>query len=332
MNKTNQLFAVAALIGVTALSSCQKENGIGAKNNVKDAETVECTVNIVSSTKSIGPLSDADIKNFQVFVFRSNAGGQDDGMLDARSEVVAGKTQVKLECTAGRRVVAVVANAPADISVTTLDELNGRVSNLTDNSDGNFVMYTAKEPEILGTDHNTVSVELRRLAAKVQLSEIAFDFNDQAYKKMLADGNIQIKRINLINVSSQVPMNESVSFTPTLLYNGAYNDQDNIKPLAYDAVNATASASYTRSHVFYCYPNTGTAKTAIVVAVAFNGRDFYYTIPFETVERNKQYIITKLTIKRPGSPVEGEDITPVDCTFNISVAAWEAGVNRPETI
>ena len=91
------------------------------------------------------------------------------------------------------------------------------------------------------------------------------------------------------------------------------------------------------------FSNTWSARhTRLVIKCDYNGKTCYYpvTLPKSTggtpgtLERNKVYHISQLTLKRPGSSSPenpGDEVnSEVSVTFKVTVSAWEGDTSYTE--
>lgn len=319
-----------ACLGAAILASCAKENTV-SKAELPSAEKAQITFSVSNSgTKATDDMKDSDVKSIQIFVFRSGA-NDISGAIDAQSAKTTG-TSVSLECTLGTRTIVAVVNGPDGLSFGNLSELSSTISALKDNAKGSFVMVGQLSKD-LGSEDRSITVKVKRLAAKVVLSKLTFAFSQQYYTDLLNRGQVVLKRVDLLNVADGVPYIASSAYTPGFFNAGGYKASDGIDAFAHDALSVTASASpYTTAHSLYCYPNATTTKTGISIVVEIAGNLSYYTKYFDNIESNKVYTYTNLTITRPGSPIEGEETLTGTIDFNVEVSEWETGGTYDERI
>lgn len=330
----NKTLALASLAVATAASliSCDKQAANDFSSDESTSEKrVECTFSISRpGTKATSGMDDAEVNTIQIFVFKM---GDNDiqGVIDAQSERST-DSQVPLECTLGTRAIVAVVNGPSSLSFSTIDELYSEISHLNENSAGSFVMVGRLDTEI-DSDDTSITVEVKRLVAKVAISKITFNFKENYYTNLLNQGQIELQSIGLLNVANEVPYLSSGAYTPDYYYLGGYSAADVIDYLAHDEVSETASSSpYTTEHEFYCYPNSSNPKTALSIAVAISGKTCYYTKYIDLIESNKVYTVTNLTITRPGSDTEGGEILSDTFYFDVLVSEWESGDEYDEVI
>ena len=332
--KTRIIAAAAAAAFLTA--SCT-----GDYHNLapESAETGTVTLNVSlngPSTKAIveaNSTADMTFHTAQIFVYNKL------NKLEAKSGVVTASENIALSIVPGQKTIWAVVNAPElEPSLGTSQSAGTLRSLLSDNALNSIVMSGSLTKEV--NANMNVSVGVKHIASKIVLKSIARDFTNAEYDEV----PLKLKKIYMSNVAADCDY--ACSGTAPSVWNckmGVLADpvenQTLLLDSGYDEVLPQAGAPHSTAHTFYVYPNPTTLdetgdtwsprKTRLVVECEYNGRSCYYpiTIRTDTIERNKVYTISSLTLKRPGS-VSPERTGPevssdVDCTFSITVSNWE---------
>lgn len=295
-------FAALAFVGCN-------EKGVDPVE-VKDGEKIQLTVKVPeNATKVTGAPTDAQINNLQVFVFDKN------GIYETSSN--GNGSSLSLTCTSGEKNIVALANAPLETEIDNISELRARTSDLKDCSAGNIVM--AEEITQKLTVSSTVTMEVERLAAKVGVSEIRTDFDLDQHKSL----PFEVKAIYLINVAGEKAYLSSN--TPGVWYNMGEFIEATSPEFLYDEVTSgtiTPEDSYTEEHYFYCYPNSSSTKTRLVVEAKIGEYIYYYPVTLDSVAANTSYDY-KLTITRLGSDSPDVPVTEGTVQFSVTVKDWE---------
>lgn len=292
-------------------------------------------------TKTTGQTdaNETAIKSCQVFVFRA-----DNGKLDASSYAgsltASGSTSLTLDCTSGSRNVYAIVNAAKDYTATVKDEASLKALNtdLKDNS-ANALFMSGSTSATLAEGACKVSVSVRRAAASIILNKISVDMDAAVYK---GAGLFKVSRIYLVNVCGRT--NFALSAKPSAValdywYAQLKEEADATKKkLISDDLSTPVTiengASSSKKYTYYAYPNDcahSTSKTfsqratLLVVEAKLDGETYYYPLKFDSLESNKRYIISNLTIHRPGSKSPYVPVLFSTASANISVAAWGEG-------
>lgn len=324
-------FIAFAAFAAALLASCQGDYSVEPET----PQTVTLNVSLggpVTKAMIGGSNQDMTFKNAQIFVYNKL------GKLEAKSGVVTSKDDISLSIIPGTKTVWALVNAPAmALEIGTAETPANKRSLLSDNNLNALVMSGYKDVNVTGS--TSVSVEVKHIAAKIILDKITRSFTDVN----LSEVPMTIRKIYMSNVAADCDYVCSGG-APTV-WNCKMGVHDN--PLQNSAlildtglsISLAEGATYNTEHTFYVYPNptanddTGTSwtprKTRLVLECEYNNAVSYYpvTIDAGTIERNKVYHITNLTLKRPGSQ-SSEKKDPmvssnVNCTFGVTVSNWE---------
>lgn len=312
--------ACAAVYVLTAAVGCQK--------NVTDdpvcVEKVKLQVSVpFVQSKTVTEVDDATVLDYQALLFN------EDGILeDFVHETI---DDIVLECTIGKKTVVVLVNAPVYSDISTFQELKNKMSYLTDNWLGEFVMEGMTAVEVSSAPLTKVEIPVYRKVAKVELQSLNVRFNMPQYMSM----PFTVSSVYLINVPAAAPY-FSTSESPLWFNKSGYVEEDD-NTLIYDDmgdVRVSDLLLYKSKNVFYCYPNNSTMDsfsptwsprhTRLVVEAKLGDRRYYYPVTLPTLESNKKYSVS-LTITRPGSDTPDSVVDKNDGVFSIEVQDWDDG-------
>ncbi|MBR4809586.1 MAG: hypothetical protein IK031_04830 [Bacteroidales bacterium] len=307
------------------------------------SETVKLRVDVGQpSTRlvmSASDTSDKTLNTVQVFVYNSA------NKLEASSGEQTSASNIVLSLVPGTKTVWAVVNAPAFNAPSTLDSLAAVRSNLIDNVHNNMIMTGSASINLL-SDSN-LSVTVSHIASKIIIEKITRSFSNPDY----AEVPMVVKKIYMSNVAADCDLACSGSAPTDWICKQGEIDTPTVGGWLLIDSGMTDSlpenGSYNRRHVFYVYPNPTTTdsssetwcprKTRLVVECLYNGQTCYYpvTLPGSstgagTLDRNKVYHITNLTLTRPGS-TNKDDKDPeissnANFSFSINVAEWDTSV------
>lgn len=313
--------AVIALQTGTACSEAAKDTA-----DINDGKYV-LTVNLdsglsMTTRAALNKAGEKEIKNVQIFVFNG------DGSLDSYHSG-SESSQIKIRCTSGKKRIFSFVNAESLSTYTDSTALLSQATLLSENLEGGFVM-TGRASAVLPSE-SAVTVKVSRIAARIGIGNIAVNFTSDGYKSL----PFTVKSIYMINVAG----NTDYSFEagPTLWLNQSEHKDIDMDALLYTSINHSLSEEtpLTADQYFYVYPNptasddSGTPFSArytrLVVETELNGATLFYSISLPGIERNKTYMISNLTITRPGTERPDEEITSEECAFNIEVEDWIPG-------
>ena len=341
MKKYYCLFAVAAL-----MCACTNDISIDSP----ESEKVSLTVNVQpAGTKAyVQDGADAALDKVQVMVFNSS------GSLEASTDLVSVGGSLQLDINPGQKTIVAVGNISSKCNPGDLDDLQEMYYNLTSNSTNKLIMSQSVQRNIKTS--GVINLGLERLACKVIIDKIVRDFSEPAYDEI----PLTVKSIYLSNVVSLCNLNAVSPGTggSFIVQKGVVGNLDAAAKalLVDDNLNEILldGDSYEETHTFYAFPNSVTSdyfggpdflprRTRLVVECEYNGQTCYYPITLPglvnnsrgTLERNKIYRITTLTLTRPGAPnpdiPTGEVSSLQTCSFSISVESWNGGHTYTET-
>ena len=296
------LIAAALVIAATACTKNQLQPAIGGEE-----EMAELTVSVPQiSTRASGE-SDANVKNFQVFIFQ-------DDKLEATSWGPSAPQTLKL--TKGVKKVAVLVNHQKINDVSTYDELKARSFDLAANAPNALLMFGEDTLHLSGNRSDIVDVS--RLTARVELQKITNALELEAYK----DSVMTLKRVYLINVVGERTV--AGEYENAKWYNlGKFVSGDCNGLLLEEAERQIQSEGSQLNYCFYTYPNSGSSSPVRLVAEIAIGSDiWYYPVTIPTVLANNRYIVSNLKITRIGVDDPDQAIDYANSGVSIEVKPW----------
>lgn len=325
-----------ALMASVMLSACDEGKDAYEKYpGVSEKVSLEVVMSSSETTKASGIGGDEEkaVQNYQVLVYDMSS-----RMLEVYNTPASTASSVTLECTAGQKEIVVLANAPDVSSAVSYDEFVKMRSNLSDNAVGSLVMEGSSPAEITSAT-NSVTVDIRRLAAKVVLEGINVNFENDAYDAK----TFVLKNVYLTNVAAdKTYLAEGAG--PDSWYNKIVRTSfPNVDEMIFESLgDVDITEGYTGKHHFYCYPNPhqedtfsadvwSPRPTRLVVEAELGGVLYYYPVSLPVIEQNKRYYVT-LNIVRPGATGPEEDMDRYAATFTIKIEEWKEPVIVTETI
>ncbi|MCR5326244.1 MAG: hypothetical protein K6E37_05770 [Bacteroidales bacterium] len=339
-----KIFYFISAAAVAVLSSCTTDSIV--ENPVM--ETVPVTINVgTPMTKRVGTNSnDMLIKNFQIFVFTNT------GKFELASNLITSDTQARLDLLPGIKHIWVVANIPAVISNPSNETaFKATSSSLLNNACDKIAMSGHAEPVI--TTETQVDVQLEHIACKIVLDKVTRNFTNADYGAC----PLTVKSVYISNVAGDTSIDCSAAPTTWCNQKGVINTGLSAvqkEMLVNDGINhlIAQGESYEAVHTFYAYPNPIVADsfadnwcarhTRLVIMCDYNGKTCYYPITLPkaegstpgTLQRNKVYHISQLTLKRPGSSSPdnpGDEVdSRVSVTFRVTVKDWDGDTSYTE--
>ena len=321
----NTIIAITATIAL--LASCSKQE---CKAPVQ-GQISTLNVSVCGSTPLRSAVIDeAKINSLQVFVFNGN-------QLDVYGS--AAGSSLTLKATTGVREVWALVNAPDLSSIVSKDELKQTVSTLADNGLDKFVMAGSR-PDTL-TQSSDVTVQVNRLAARINIQKITRKFSSAGLASLPAD-KFELRRIYAADVVTNnnyaLTLNSGFVWKNSTLSGGSIDSSDQLLLRTPSApVQIAQGASHEEDLSVYVYPNpTATQSgdalfTRLVAEFRIDENIYTYPIEIENVERNRSYEIKELVITRLGNPSDGdnmidqgenEKIESFDLPFGIEVKPW----------
>lgn len=291
-----------------------------------------------SDTRATTAAAESDITSLQILVYNSA------GNLVSYAQANAGSVSAKVPLNVAGHTVYAVTNVSDDLSgCSTPASLTGRTSYLKDNSASGLQMIGSK-PGVTFVTGETVDVEVRRFASKVEIDEITTAFTAAAYRQQ----TFVLTGIYLINVNGTCPYTQEAA--DGTWYNKMEYESGDCNALITEkfATPITVQTSggqvtsHTTPHYFYCYANPTTTdahrgawsprRTRLVVETRLGERVYYYPIDIigagNKLDLNTVFKVTKLTITGPGADHPDDLLDNGAINFTVSVKNWATGFEK----
>ena len=295
---------IAAALVIAATACTKKQLNTEADN---PQATAELTVSLPQVITRASGESDANVKNFQVFIFQ-------DDKLEATAEGTTAPQTLKL--TKGVKKVAVLANHQKINDVSTYAELKARPFDLAANAPDALLMFGEDGLNLSGDISTTIDVS--RLTARVELQKITNALELEAYK----DSVMTLKRVYLINAVGERTV--AGEYENAKWYNlGKFVSGDCDGLLLEEEEHQIQSEGSELNYCFYTYPNSGSSSPVRLVAEIAIGSDiWYYPVTIPDVLANNRYIVSNLKITRIGVDDPDQVIDYANSGVSIEVKPW----------
>lgn len=327
-----RLFSV--VMSMMTLIACETKNLMPVQQENDDV-TLEVALSM-PKTRVVDTGDEDAVNTYQVFVY-----SLDSELLETYAKVSGTETSVKLNCRVGRKEIVVLANAPDHTALTSLSLMKQTRSMLEHNAVGALVMEGSSIVDL--TSSSSVEVKLKRIVAKVRLTDIKVDFESASYD----ESQFEVLSAYLINVPADkkylATTAETTDELPTCWYNKlGYIFNSMYDSLLYSEINVQGVTDYETDHVFYCYPNPYVADdyssevwterpTRLIVKAQYEDNVYYYPISLPVLRQNTVYDVS-LVITRPGTTDWNDNMKKYEDLFTISVLDWETGVSVEEIL
>ena len=304
---------IAAALVIAATACTKKQLNTEADN---PQATAELTVSLPQVITRASGESDANVKNFQVFIFQ-------DDKLEATAWGTSAPQTLKL--TKGVKKVAVLVNHQKINDVSTYDELKARPFDLAANAPDALLMFGEDTLHLSGNRSDIVDVS--RLTARVELQKITNALELEAYK----DSVMTLKRVYLINAVGERTV--AGEYENAKWYNlGKFVSGDCNGLLLEEKECQIQSEGSNLDYSFYTYPNSDSSSPVRLVAEIAIGSDiWYYPVTIPDVLANNRYIVSNLKITRIGVDDPDQKIDYAEGGISIEVKSWE-DINVGEVI
>lgn len=311
------------------LAACHKS---GPQQELLPEGKVSLTVHVGDpSTKVIAASKNDEnkVSSVQVVVFDSA------GITEAYAK---GGTTLTVGVVAGAKTVWAIANCSMDLSTVQNEaELSAKAVDLGLN-DYNSLVMAGKKSATISSTAKSVNVDVSHLVCKVVLDKITRNFTVAA----LASKQLTINSAYLIDVMGDV----SLAGSPLgkVWYNKMSHADASLDKILFSSKGAALAngGEMAMNMSFYPYPNNtaqdsssstwSARKTKLVLDTTFDGKKQYYTIPLMTLERNKIYEFTNITLTKRGSDDPEKPVTSEDVSVTVKVTDFISGATYTETI
>ena len=327
-----------AVVAAVLVCSCAKEK-TGNENLQMQESVVYITLRNEGITKAVGTghgvqADDNNIGTLEVFIFRVNEGGDDDGMLDGYKKFTGAEltslSNLEVKTTTGRKMIYAVANSHREdwAGVMTRSEFESQIADLFDDDVKDFIMIGGKEETLQLA--STVALSIKRMVARVQLNSVVAAFDGTPYEGYALE-NV---KAYLTNVQGQKYMFDGSGENLKVLNSKKYVAADmtgcTMDGMLYDELAASiGDAGHNVVHYFYCYSNNRKEETEtdrftrLVIEGTLKGKTYYYPISLKELERNCCYSID-VKIQRPGSLDPDKDVELGTLDLELEVLGWNS--------
>lgn len=304
----------AAMAAVAVIGCCEK--GIENPLFEESGELVTFSVSVpCAETKSTEASNEKAINSLQVIAFNKH------GVYEA--SIYGTENMLELTCTAGEKTIVALVNAEEEKNLVDYNDLAGRAVYLKDAGLGDLVMLG--ETTVAVSADSPVTVDVYYISSKVVLESVSLNLENQQHK----DLTFVVKSVFLTNVAGD--RKYISASTPSVWYHDGKYEQGNTLPFLYDQVAEghikMGEKQYDTDHYFYCYPNSTSKKTRLVIETQVDQQTYYYPIEIDALLPNNQYsynvVLTRLGIDSPDGSLDkgsyGVTVSMKDWVPNSSV-------------
>ena len=328
-----------AMAAVAAMAcSCSKEEIAREEIPLQESELHISFVND-AATRATGQghgvqSDDNYLSTLEIFVFRENEGGVDDGMLDGYKKYTGDElknlSRISLKTTTGKKLIYAIANSHnTDWSGgVTREKVEQLMAYLHKEDVRKFIMFASTVVTLQAT--TTVSMVLTRMVSRVALNSVQVSFTGTPFEGV----PLQNVKAYLTNVQAQKNLLTGVGTNLKVLNSKKYVPEDmtgiTMQGMLYDELAESLSeATHSTPHFFYCYENNRNVETEddrftrLVIEGTLNGITYYYPIAIKNLERNSCYSVD-VKICRPGSLDPDKDVEYGTLDLRFSVESWNS--------
>ena len=328
-----------AFVAIASLA-CSKENPSEQVPEGTQMATLEVNVSDGVATRATS-VKDSQIGtaagDIQVLVFNSA------GNLVGFGENAASSSSISMSVPTGSVKCYAVVNSSENLKTITKESgLLAKTSYLKNNSVTKMEMIGSASKTI-AAGANSVSIPVKRFAAKVQIDKITPAFTAPAHKAQ----EFKLTGIYLVNVNGSCPYTlTSTAGSTDYWYNKMKYVSGDCNALISDKLSspvtlqasADAVTPYTTAHYLYCYPNPVTTDsssstwsnryTRLVVETTLGGTTYYYPVNIPAPAANTLYQITNMKITGLGSDSPDKIVEKGSISVSITVTDWSTGFSK----
>lgn len=362
-------FFLMSMAAVAALSfaSCNKNDGPVAGEVDRPVGSITVDISSAPDSKAaFSTMKDFQINSVQVFVFDADNRLETDKYKDGLTEDT--NYSMTLNTKTGNKVVYALVNH-SRLNLTPgsagklLSDFEADLTDLSENNAANLVMSGRNVISVTDVNNNgtavapqTMTIFVKRLAARIQLDAVKVDFTESSLK----DATFTIKEIYLKNVVGKSPLGVTgntatagSAVTPIALpdvhRNNTANWYNKMKKESgapacvedvYSQVCTVAGAATAQNRVLFAYPNsTGgdsnaatfdarhtrlVIKAHVTKAGVGVDKDTYYVLDLPVLAANTVYEIQNVNITQLGKDTDDNDdnIDVGRITPTITVDPW----------
>lgn len=316
----NLYLTVAAFTGFAiTLAACSQNEQV---TDEVQGQPATLTVSIQggnsdASVRSTGVVTNTDentVSSFSVYVYN-----QPSNILEKKQDFTSVLIGTVTGLTTGDKKIVVVANAPAayaSLAANTYSALNTNMFDLDTQTTSNNLAMSGETTTTLGTSTNTVSVNISRVVAKVQLGTVTISPNPGN------TGTLVLNKVYIMRAKSTSNMGTPTIATGSSFY-GGMTGTTSTTVQTFLSENYAPLEPTTNPAYFYVFPNdnTGNNSTLITLEGTYDGTTTYYPFVINDgtyISRNTYYTIN-VTLKETGSGSSDPEAPVSPATLDITV-------------
>ena len=321
--------------------ACTKENPSEEAPQQAQIATLQVNVSDGVTTRATS-VKDSQIGtgegDIQVLVFNS------DGNLVAFGKNNASSSNLTISMPTGVVKCYAVVNSSEDLSSVSKESVLLQKSSYLKNNATSKMEMIGSATKTVSAGVNSVTIPVKRFAAKVQIDKITPAFTSPAHKAM----EFKLTGIYLINVNGSCPYSQvsTASTDNGMWYNKQKYVSGECNALISDKFDSSVLmqnsdgivTAYSGSHYLYCYPNPVTTDssastwsnrfTRLVVETTLGGTTYYYPVNIPAPAANTLYQITNMKITGLGSDSPDKLVEKGTISVSITVTDWSTGFSK----
>ena len=321
--------------------ACTKENPSEEAPQQAQIATLQVNVSDGVTTRATS-VKDSQIGtgegDIQVLVFNS------DGNLVAFGKNNASSSNLTISMPTGVVKCYAVVNSSEDLSSVSKESVLLQKSSYLKNNATSKMEMIGSATKTVSAGVNSVTIPVKRFAAKMQIDKITPAFTSPAHKAM----EFKLTGIYLINVNGSCPYSQvsTASTDNGMWYNKQKYVSGECNALISDKFDSSVLmqnsdgivTAYSGSHYLYCYPNPVTTDssastwsnrfTRLVVETTLGGTTYYYPVNIPAPAANTLYQITNMKITGLGSDSPDKLVEKGTISVSITVTDWSTGFSK----
>ena len=321
--------------------ACTKENPSEQAPQQAQMATLQVNVSDGVTTRATS-VKDSQIGtgegDIQVLVFNS------DGNLVAYGKNNASSNNITISLPTGVVKCYAVVNSTENLSNVSKESVLLQKSSYLKNNATSKMEMIGSATKTVSAGVNSVTIPVKRFAAKVQIDKITPAFTSPAHKAM----EFRLTGIYLINVNGSCPYSQvsTASTDNGMWYNKQKYVSGECNALISDKFDSSVLmqnsdgivTAYSGSHYLYCYPNPVTTDssastwsnrfTRLVVETTLGGTTYYYPVNIPAPVANTLYQITNMKITGLGSDSPDKLVEKGTISVSITVTDWSTGFSK----
>ncbi len=317
--------------------SCTKEEILSEGIPEQEGQVRIVLVNEIA-TKATGgghtaQVDDNYINTLDIFLFKINEGGLDDGKIDTYKRFEGSDlnkvSNIILKATTGKKMIYVIANSKRRdwSNCMTRDDFEQQMAYLSMENVKDFLMTAEAETTV--ELESTVSMELTRMVSRIKLNSVRVSFVGTPYEGI----PLQNVKAYLTNVQARKRLGDGAGTNLKVFNSKKYVASDvaecTMQGMLYDELEESICETvHNTPHYFYCYENdineeTDTEQfTRLVIEGTLNGITYYYPVSLKELKRNSCYSVD-VKISRPGSLDPEKEVGFGTLDMKLSIQGWD---------